>query len=202
MKPVSATYLLDANALIALVISDHEHHDLSVRWAARVDEIALCPIVEGALIRFLVRAGEPHNTAVAVLSALYSSPRGAFWPASISSTAANFGHVIGHRQVNDAYLAALAASRGCRLATFDQALARALPNETELIHSRSRTRQKRRAIPRNTTHCQRCDRGRTRWRISRQAPVALTRGSIAWEMGLPDARAGLSRGARARRRYR
>lgn len=130
----SATYLLDANALIALVISDHEHHDTAARWAAGVDAVALCPIVEGALVRFLVRAGESHATAVATLSGLYSSSRCTFWPDSISYTAADLGHVVGHRQVTDAYLAALAASRGCRLATFDRALTEVLPNETELIH--------------------------------------------------------------------
>jgi toxin-antitoxin system PIN domain toxin len=130
---MSATYLLDANALIALVISDHEHHDTAVRWAAEVDEIALCPIVEGALVRFLVRVGESYTTAVGALSVLYGSPRCAFWPDSISYTAADLRHVVGHRQVTDAYLAALAASRGCLLATFDQALAEVLPNETELI---------------------------------------------------------------------
>ncbi len=131
---MNATYLLDANALIALVISDHEHHDTAVRWAAEVDEIALCPIVEGALVRFLVRAGESYATAVAALSALYDSPRCAFWPDSISYTAADLRHVVGHRQVTDAYLAALAVSRGCLLATLDQTLAEVLPDETELIH--------------------------------------------------------------------
>ncbi|MGC8510253.1 MAG: TA system VapC family ribonuclease toxin [Acidimicrobiales bacterium] len=128
------TYLLDANALIALVISDHEHHDTAVRWAAAVDEIALCPIVEGALVRFLVRAGGSYTAAVGVLSVFYGSPRGVFWPDAISYTAADLRHVVGHRQATDAYLAALAASRGCLLATFDQALAEVLPNETELIH--------------------------------------------------------------------
>jgi len=131
---VSATYLLDANTLIALVIADHEHHDTAAQWAAGVEEIALCPIVEGALVRFLVRVGESPTTAIATLSALYSSQRCAFWPDAISYAAAELGDVIGHRQVTDAYLAALAASRGCRLATFDQALAEVLPNETELIH--------------------------------------------------------------------
>jgi toxin-antitoxin system PIN domain toxin len=136
---VSATYLLDANALIALVIADHEHHDTAVRRVAGVDGIALCPMVEGAFVRFLVRAGERHATAVAALSGLYGSPRCTYWPDSISYTAADLRHVIGHPQVTDAYLAALAASRGCRLATFDRALAEVLPGETELIHDRSRT---------------------------------------------------------------
>jgi toxin-antitoxin system PIN domain toxin len=131
---MSATYLLDANALIALVISDHEHHDTAVRWAAEVDEIALCPIVEGALVRFLVRVGESYATGVAALAGLYDSPRCIFWPDSISYTDADLQHLVGHRQVTDAYLAALAARRGCLLATFDRTLADVLPNETELIH--------------------------------------------------------------------
>ncbi len=126
-------YLLDANALIALVVADHEHHAAAARWAAEVDGVALCPIVEGALVRFLVRAGEGHATAVAILSALYRSPLCDFWEDSLSYEGVGLGHVVGHRQVTDTYLAALAKSRGARLATFDRALAGALPDETELI---------------------------------------------------------------------
>lgn len=129
------SYLLDASTLIALVIAEHEHHDQAARWAARIDGIALCPIVEGALIRFLARAGEAPATAVAILSALYRSSRCDFWEDSLSYEAVELGlgHVVGHRQVTDAYLAALAKSRGSRLATFDRALAEALPDSTELI---------------------------------------------------------------------
>ena len=126
-------YLLDANALIALVVADHEHHASAVRWATGVDGIALCPIVEGALVRFLVRAGEGHATAVAILSALHRSPLCDFWEDALSYEGVDLGHVVGHRQVTDAYLAALAKSRGARLATFDRSLAGALPDETELI---------------------------------------------------------------------
>ena len=99
---MSATYLLDANVLIALVISDHEHHDIAVRWAADVDEIAICPIVEGAFVRFLVRVGESCAAAVRALSVLYDLPRCAFLPDSISYTAADIRHVVGHSQVTDA----------------------------------------------------------------------------------------------------
>ncbi len=127
------TYLLDANALIALVVADHEHHAPATRWAAAVDGIALCPMVEGALVRFLVRTGEAQATAVAILSALYRSPRCEFWEDALSYEAVELGHVLGHRQVTDAYLVALANSRGGRLATFDRALAAALPSSTELI---------------------------------------------------------------------
>jgi toxin-antitoxin system PIN domain toxin len=124
---------LDANALIALVVSEHEHHETAVRWAASVDGFALCPVAEGALVRFLVRAGESTATAAAILSALYASRRCVFWPDSISYLDAGLGHVTGHRQVTDAYLAALATSQGGRLATFDNALVEALPAQTELI---------------------------------------------------------------------
>jgi toxin-antitoxin system PIN domain toxin len=130
---VSASHLLDANALIALVLADHEHHDRALTWAATVDRIALCPIVEGALVRFLVRAGETQATAVAILSAMYASPRCEFWADAISYTNVTLGHVVGHRQVTDAYLASLAANRGAKLATFDLALASGLPGEVDLI---------------------------------------------------------------------
>jgi toxin-antitoxin system PIN domain toxin len=127
------TYLLDANVLIALAVSDHEHHGIAARWAAGVDEIALCPIVEGALVRFLVRAGESRFTALGLLSGFYSSARCSFWPDSISYTDAELGRVVGHRQVTDAYLVSLAASRGGRLATFDRSLAENFPKGTALI---------------------------------------------------------------------
>ena len=130
---MSTTYLLDANALIALVLADHEHHHRAAAWAAKVDRIALCPIVEGALVRFLIRAGESQATAAMTLSCMHASPRCEFWADSISYTAANLDHVVGHRQVTDAYLASLAARRGCRLATFDHALVNVLPDDTELI---------------------------------------------------------------------
>ncbi len=127
---MTATYLLDANAL---VVSDHVHHDTVASWAARIDGVALCPVVEGALVRFLVRSGESSATAVDILSGLYDSSRCDFWSGEISYTNVGLEHITGHRQVTDAYLAALAASRGCRLAALDRALAEARPSESELI---------------------------------------------------------------------
>lgn len=130
MRP---TYLLDANVLIAIAVTDHEHHARAARWVAGVERIALCPIVEGALCRFLLRVGESQATAAAILTAIHASPRCDFWADSVSYAAADLTHVVGHRQVTDAYLAALASSQGGRLATFDQALAKSLPDSVELI---------------------------------------------------------------------
>jgi hypothetical protein len=80
-----------------------------------------------------VRAGETHATATKVLAAFHASPRCEFWADSVSYVAVDLRHVVGHRQVTDAYLAGLAASRGGQLATFDQAFAKTLPDSTELI---------------------------------------------------------------------
>lgn len=130
---MTSTHLLDANALIALTLTDHEHHERAASWAAGMDHIALCPIVEGSLIRFLVRLGQSQSTAKALLAELYASPRCEFWPDALSYSQADLRHVVGHRQVTDAYLAALAAANNATLATFDQALAQAVPQHVVLI---------------------------------------------------------------------
>jgi len=130
---VSGTYLLDANAVIALVIAEHEHHRRVALWAAGVDGVALCPVTEGAMVRYLLRVGETPATALELLAALHQSTKSHFWPDSISYADTALTHVTGHRQVTDAYLASLAASHGTRLATFDEALATTLPQHVELI---------------------------------------------------------------------
>jgi len=130
---VTKTHLLDANALIALTLTDHEHHQRAAAWAATVDRIALCPIVEGSLIRFLVRLGPGQATARGLLDRLYASPRCEFWPDTLSYRDADLDHVVGHRQVTDAYLAATAAARHAQLATFDRGLAEAIPLHVVLI---------------------------------------------------------------------
>lgn len=130
---MTPTHLLDANALIALTLTDHEHHERVASWSAGVDHMALCPVVEGSLIRFLVRLGQSPATAKAVLDGLHASPRCEFWSDALSYRHADLGHVVGHRQVTDAYLAALAASNDAVLVTLDEALARAVPQHVVLI---------------------------------------------------------------------
>ncbi len=130
---MSGSYLLDANAVIALVIAEHEHHGRVTAWIAQPERIALCPITEGAMVRYLVRVGETAATASQLLTALRQSPRVDFWPDSISYTDAALEHVTGHRQVTDAYLASLAASHQARLATLDNALAAELGSAVDLI---------------------------------------------------------------------
>jgi predicted nucleic acid-binding protein len=129
-------YLLDANVLIALTLEEHEHHERVASWAATAERFALCPVVEGALVRFLVRIGESAHAAKEVLRLLHAHERCEFWSDSQSYVDADLRHVRGHRQVTDAYLAAVVHAHGeARLATLDHALAAELPDRTLLVPS-------------------------------------------------------------------
>lgn len=118
------TALLDANVLIALVVSEHVHHDAAAEWlSVSGTGFATCPITHGSLVRFLVRTGQSAAAAREVVSAVESANRHEFWPDSVSFADVEVGGVVGHRQVTDAYLAQLARSRKGQLATLDSGLA-------------------------------------------------------------------------------
>ncbi len=130
------TYLLDANVLIALTVREHEHHERCTTWLAGLggaDHFSTCPILEGALVRFLVRAGESSATAQAVVRAVAAHERQVFWPDTVSYADVDLGTVHGHRQVTDSYLVGLVSSRSGTLATLDEALARRHPEHCLLI---------------------------------------------------------------------
>lgn len=127
-------FLADGNLLIALTVADHVHHDVAVRWFdAAAPELATCPITEGTLLRFLIREGVAAVDAVALLDVLRDQPWHQFWPDAIPFEAAHLGGVIGHRQVTDAYLVALARHHGGRVATFDKGLAAQHGDLVELL---------------------------------------------------------------------
>jgi len=128
------TYLLDANVLIALTVAEHEHHSRASTWAAGIERFAVCPVVEGALVRFLLRIGERPGVAQEVLRAVHAVPGCELWPDSTSYADVPLAHVRGHRQVTDAYLVGLAAERpGALLATLDEGLVQVLPGRAVLV---------------------------------------------------------------------
>lgn len=127
-------YLLDANLLIALLTREHVHHERAARWVMDQQEFAVCPIVEGAFVRFAVRMGMPVGHAVRILQTLRKDERFDFWPDSVSYANADMTGVVGHRQVTDAYLAALVAEvPGAHVATLDRGLAQARPQLATLV---------------------------------------------------------------------
>jgi uncharacterized protein len=119
------TVLLDANALIALLVDDHVHHVAAENWFVGISgNFATCPVTQGSLMRLLIREGQSAATAQAVLSGASADPRHEFWPDDVEYASVPMAGIIGHRQVTGAYLAQLARVRGSRLATFDQAMAK------------------------------------------------------------------------------
>ncbi|MGC5629367.1 TA system VapC family ribonuclease toxin [Georgenia sp. Z1344] len=127
------THLLDANVLIALAVAEHEHHERAAAWLAGVETFALCPVVEGALVRFLVRTGEGTAAAAALLDGFGGHPACRFWSDDLSYRDVELDGIHGHREVTDTYLVALARHHEGRLATFDSALAARFPDATTMV---------------------------------------------------------------------
>jgi predicted nucleic acid-binding protein len=111
---------------VALTDAAHVHYEAAVVcFAGSSQPFATCPITQGTLLRMLLRlGGAPDITAaLAILGAMTSHARHRFWPDDIGYGAVITRGLQGHRQVTDAYLAALARHHQGRLVTFDHSLA-------------------------------------------------------------------------------
>jgi uncharacterized protein len=117
-------HLLDGNVLVALVSHSHVHHPAAQRWFASSScPFATCPITQGTLLRLLLRVGDvATETAVEVLTHLAAHTRHRFWPDTLGYAEISWRGVLGHRQVTDAYLAALARHHKGKLVSFDRGL--------------------------------------------------------------------------------
>jgi toxin-antitoxin system PIN domain toxin len=130
------TRLLDANGLIALFAGDHVHHVIARNWfVALRGNFATCPAVEGALTRWIVRVSghDGMHAAQHELAKLALDPRHRFWPDDLSYAQVRPHGVLGHKQVTDAYLAALARKHKGRLVTLDRGVAVLHDDVAELI---------------------------------------------------------------------
>ena len=126
--------LADGNLLVALTVDDHIHHEAAIGWFDSVEpELATCPITEGTLLRFLIREGQQVPDAIAVLDAMRAMSWHRFWPDDIAYSAVHLKGVIGHRQVTDSYLVALAHHHGGRLATLDRGIWALHGNAVDLV---------------------------------------------------------------------
>ena len=121
MPSTTDALLLDANVLIAATIADHEHHKRARQWLGDSRRFATCPSTQGSLVRYLIRVASTEH-ALDALRLLNQNKRHEFWPDHLPYCDDVLLGVVGHRQVTDAYLAALAASRDTKVATFDRGL--------------------------------------------------------------------------------
>jgi hypothetical protein len=122
----SKVYLLDSNVLIALATPEHSLNARAAAWFLKGLRFATCPITQGALFRFHLRAGveATAESGKLLLESIFSLPRHEFWPDEVSYLDLPTTGIVGHRQVTDAYLVLLARKHGGSVATMDQALAR------------------------------------------------------------------------------
>ena len=120
--------LLDVNVLVALLDGSHLHHRAATAWLGTHQRAgwASCPLTQNGCIRILSHAGYPNRQPPAAvagrLAQAVSGARHAFWPDALSLLEPRrlaWEHVLGSRQVTDAYLLALAVEHDGRLVTFD-----------------------------------------------------------------------------------
>lgn len=118
------TALLDANVLVALLVPDHVHHGRVLEAVEPgMRPVATCPITQGAFVRLAVREGAGIGDVIVSLRSLTSASWHVFVPDDVSYADIRTVGVVGHRQVTDAYLAALARHHEMHLLTLDEGLA-------------------------------------------------------------------------------
>jgi toxin-antitoxin system PIN domain toxin len=131
---MTAAVLLDGNVLVALSVVGHVHHDTAVRWfGGQPEPFATTPITQGTLLRLLLRYGVHAPAALTVLEGITGDARHVFWPDDRPYDRVALRGVLGHRQVTDSYLAALARAHGGRLASLDQGLAATHADVVDLL---------------------------------------------------------------------
>ncbi len=128
--------LLDGNALTALCLDGHEHHQRVRTWLVGHDSrIATCPTTQGTLLRLHMRFAEDASAAAAwqTLRVLCSSPRHELWLAEHSYLKVDHQALQGPKQVTDAWLAELARRMDGILSTLDGGLVSLHSDIAELI---------------------------------------------------------------------
>lgn len=119
--------LLDANVLIALATPEHPARAVCIEWfnAEPLRAFATCALTEGALLRFVLRTQPQPSISLALelLAAIQALPGHRFIEGAPSYREAKLDSVRGHRQLTDAWLAALARHQDMSLVTLDSGLA-------------------------------------------------------------------------------
>jgi toxin-antitoxin system PIN domain toxin len=121
--------LLDVNALIALLWEEHPFHKTCMEWFAGATRggWATCPITASGCVRVLSNpaftANPPSvNSALRILqTTTESAGNHHFWidDLPLAALRARWSKGLGHKQVTDAYLLALAIHHRGKLVTFD-----------------------------------------------------------------------------------
>ena len=122
-------FLLDVNALVALVWPNHSHHGDALAWFkdAKREGWATCPLTQSAFVRIssnqrIIPEARSLQGAMEGLARLVALSGHRFLEDNVSilsATEFSQERLLGHNQVSDAHLLALAVRQGHVLATFD-----------------------------------------------------------------------------------
>lgn len=128
-----ARHLLDVNVWVALLDEAHVFHAQALAFVDRKRlKIATCALVENGVVRVLnlpaySRLGPVGFEAVSSkLADICASMDHAFWPDDVSLRSqglVNWPRILGHQQITDVYLLALALAHGGCLVTLDHGVA-------------------------------------------------------------------------------
>ncbi len=135
-------YLLDVNVLLALSDPMHVHHEAAHQWFAEKGSQAwaTCPITENGFVRVASNPQYPNRpgdvpVVLVILRRFCGAAGHVFWAEDISlREVLRPDVVLTHAQITDAYLLALAARKGGKLASLDQRIpAAAVPGGADAL---------------------------------------------------------------------
>ncbi len=145
------TYLLDVNVLIALAWPNHTQHAAAIDWFVAKGKAswATCPSTQSSFVRIssnqrILADARTPQVAFQVLERLVALPGHTFICddiALVSAPEIKRKSLLGHNQIADAHLLALAIRHEVKLATFDRGIQQLLRDRSqagciELIESR------------------------------------------------------------------
>ena len=126
-------HLLDVNVWVALLDEAHVFHAQALGFMQkRRVQIATCPLVENGVIRVLNLPGYSvvgpvgFSAVAGKLNEICAGLDHEFWPDRLSLRTpgvVNWPRVLGHNQITDVYLLALAVAQGGCLVTLDHRVA-------------------------------------------------------------------------------
>lgn len=121
--------LLDINVWLAMTDPGHAAHAAAHEWFSREadNRWASCALTQNGFVRLIGNPTYPNavppREAPALLARATAAPQREFWACDIElADMIDPGHLLGHRQITDAYLLALAVEHGGRLVTFDRSI--------------------------------------------------------------------------------
>ncbi len=136
--------LLDVNVLVALLDEGHVHHAIAQALIAKPKlKIATCALTENGVLRVMNLPGYSiygpagFDAVRTQLQRLCKDIDHAYWPCDVSlrdDPSVQWSRVMGHNQITDVYLLALAVKHGGALATLDHRVALSTVQSAEKKH--------------------------------------------------------------------